>query len=149
LNLPFGFIGALVLRCSGAGSLVRWCFGSSVVHGFRKAAPASADRVRFCALRSTAAQVAAVSAHRRSGIRSAAETAMGARTFKELHAWQLANELKVAIYRLVEASKAERDFGFRDQLRDAAASAPRNIAEGFGRTLPAISVNTCGSQTGR
>jgi four helix bundle protein len=30
-----------------------------------------------------------------------------------------------------------RDFRFRDQLRDSAASAPSNIAEGFGRYEPA------------
>ena len=61
---------------------------------------------------------------------------MGARTFKELDVWQLSNELKIGVYRLIASSAAERDFGFRDQLRDSAASAPRNIAEGFGRFLP-------------
>ena len=61
---------------------------------------------------------------------------MGVRTYKELDAWRLANELKIGVYRLIAASAAERDFRFRDQLRDAAASAPRNIAEGFGRYLP-------------
>jgi four helix bundle protein len=61
---------------------------------------------------------------------------VGARTFKELDAWRLSNELKVGVYRLISGTAAERDFGFRDQLRDAAASAPRNIAEGFGRFFP-------------
>jgi four helix bundle protein len=61
---------------------------------------------------------------------------MGARTFKELDVWRLSNELKVGIYRLIATSAAERDFGLRDQLRDSAASAPRNIAEGFGRFYP-------------
>jgi four helix bundle protein len=61
---------------------------------------------------------------------------MGVRRFTDLDAWKLANELKIGIYRLITASAAERDFKFRDQLRDSAASAPRNIAEGFGRYLP-------------
>jgi len=44
---------------------------------------------------------------------------MGVRSFTELDAWKLANELE-----------------FRNQIRNAAASAPRNIAEGFGRYQP-------------
>ena len=57
----------------------------------------------------------------------------GARHFRELVCWQLANELKLGIYRLAEQPPVKRDFKFYDQIRDAAASAPRNIAEGFGR----------------
>jgi four helix bundle protein len=41
--------------------------------------------------------------------------------------------LKLGIYRLSEQPNVKRDFRFCDQIRDAAASAPRNIAEGFGR----------------
>jgi len=57
----------------------------------------------------------------------------GARHFRELACWQLANELKLGIYQLLEPPELKRDFRFCDQMRDAAASAPRNIAEGFGR----------------
>jgi len=61
---------------------------------------------------------------------------MGARSFTELDAWKLANELKCGVYELIRSGSASRDFEFRDQIRNAAASAPRNIAEGFGRYLP-------------
>ncbi len=61
---------------------------------------------------------------------------VGARSFTELDAWQLANELKLGVYVLIRSGDAQRDFEFRDQIRNAAASAPRNIAEGFGRYLP-------------
>ena len=61
---------------------------------------------------------------------------MGVRTFTELDAWKLANELKLRVYTLIRAGEASRDFEFRDQIRNAAASAPRNIAEGFGRYAP-------------
>ena len=57
----------------------------------------------------------------------------GAKDFRELACWQLANEFKLRIYRVVERPAVRRDFRFADQIRDAAASAPRNIAEGFGR----------------
>ena len=57
----------------------------------------------------------------------------GARHFRELDCWQLSKELKLGIYRLSDRPEVTRDFGFYDQIRDAAASAPRNIAEGFGR----------------
>jgi four helix bundle protein len=61
---------------------------------------------------------------------------VGARSFTELDCWRLANELKVGVYQLLRTTDAGRDFEFRDQIRNAAASAPRNIAEGFGRFVP-------------
>ena len=57
----------------------------------------------------------------------------GARHFRELVCWQLARELKIALYEFAEQPKVKNDFRFYSQVRDAAASAPRNIAEGFGR----------------
>ena len=61
---------------------------------------------------------------------------MGVRSFTELDAWQLANELKLGVYALIRHGDAQRDMEFRNQIRNAAASAPRNIAEGFGRYVP-------------
>jgi four helix bundle protein len=57
----------------------------------------------------------------------------GARHFTELVCWQLARDLKIALYSFTERPQVRRDFKFYEQVRDAAASAPRNIAEGFGR----------------
>jgi four helix bundle protein len=59
-----------------------------------------------------------------------------AKKFDELDAWQLANELKLGVYKLTESGSVTRDFKFYEQLRDAAASGPNNIAEGFGRYKP-------------
>lgn len=59
-----------------------------------------------------------------------------AKTFRELVAWQLAFELSERVNKLLQAGPASRDFKFRDQLADSARSAPRNIAEGFGRFNP-------------
>jgi four helix bundle protein len=56
---------------------------------------------------------------------------MAVRRFDELLAWQLANELKQKVYALVDASTARDDRKFCDQIKDSAASAPRNLAEGF------------------
>jgi four helix bundle protein len=61
---------------------------------------------------------------------------VGAHTFKELEVWQLANTLKLEVYGLLKKATVQRDLAYRDQIRNAAASAPRNIAEGFGRYLP-------------
>ena len=70
----------------------------------------------------------------RRGTRHAARNRVaGARHSRELHCWQLSNELKLGIYLLSDRPEVKRDFCFHDQIRDAAASAPRNIAEGFGR----------------
>jgi len=60
----------------------------------------------------------------------------GARSFTELHCWKLSNELKVGIYALIKAGEVGRDFEFCDQMGNAAAPAPRNIAEAFGRYRP-------------
>lgn len=57
----------------------------------------------------------------------------GARHFKELDCWQLANELKFGIYQVSDRPAVKRDRDYYEQIRDAAASGPRNIAEGFAR----------------
>jgi four helix bundle protein len=56
---------------------------------------------------------------------------VGVRRYEDLVAWQLANELKRKVYALVDQSTARDDRRFCDQIRDSAASAPRNLAEGF------------------
>ena len=55
------------------------------------------------------------------------------RPFEDFDCWKLSNELKLAIYELVERAHVKPDRDFCDQIRSAVASAPANIAEGFGR----------------
>jgi four helix bundle protein len=57
----------------------------------------------------------------------------GWKHFKEIAAWQHSQTAKVRVYKLLERPKIARDFRFANQLREAARSAPANIAEGFGR----------------
>lgn len=61
---------------------------------------------------------------------------MGARRFEDLECWQLAHALKLEVYEILERDRVKRDFKFCDQIRDSAASATSNIAEGFGRFRP-------------
>jgi four helix bundle protein len=69
-----------------------------------------------------------------SGPAVAGSTAMsGFKDFREIAAWQRSREVKILAYTLLAKPEVARDFKFRDQLRDAARSAPRNIAEGFAR----------------
>ncbi len=58
---------------------------------------------------------------------------MGAKHYSQLIAWQLANELKLGIFKATACGPASHDLKFREQIRDSADSAARNIAEGFGR----------------
>jgi four helix bundle protein len=58
---------------------------------------------------------------------------MGAKTYRELQCWQLANELKRGVYELIATEPAKLDVRFCNQLRDSARGGPRTIAEGFGR----------------
>ena len=62
---------------------------------------------------------------------------MGVRRYEDLDAWKAADELKREVYALTETGPASKDFEFRNQIRDSAASATKNIAEGFGRFRPA------------
>ena len=56
---------------------------------------------------------------------------------EDIIAWQLANDFKREVYRLIAESPGARvDFGFRDQLRGSAASVGMNIGEGFYRYGP-------------
>lgn len=57
----------------------------------------------------------------------------GLKDFREIAAWRLSREVKILAYPIVKRAAAAHDFKFRDQLQDAARSAPRNIAEGFAR----------------
>jgi four helix bundle protein len=59
-----------------------------------------------------------------------------ARDFRDLVAWQLSYQLKCEVFAFTETGPAPKDFKYRDQIRDAGASAPRNISEGFGRFRP-------------
>jgi four helix bundle protein len=54
---------------------------------------------------------------------------VGAKRFTELQAWQLARQLKVEVGEAILAKPEAQ----ADQLSDAVRSAPRNLAEGFGR----------------
>jgi four helix bundle protein len=73
-----------------------------------------------------------------SGICGAALLRMaGARSHKELICWQRAYELKLQVYERLRRGTVTQDFDFSDQLKESASSAPRLIAEGFGRYYPA------------
>ena len=61
---------------------------------------------------------------------------VGVRDFRDLVAWQLADTLRGEIFRFTSVGPAARDFRFRDDIRASSASAPANIAEGFGRFRP-------------
>jgi four helix bundle protein len=57
----------------------------------------------------------------------------GWRDFREIVAWQRAESVKLRVYAFLERPSVKRDFRYCEQLREAARSAPANIAEGFGR----------------
>jgi four helix bundle protein len=61
---------------------------------------------------------------------------MAVRKYEDLVAWQLARELERRVYAFTEAGAAARDFEYCRQIRKSSSSAPRNLAEGFGRYLP-------------
>jgi four helix bundle protein len=56
--------------------------------------------------------------------------------FKELVTWQLADELRREVFAFTQEGPASRDFGYRDQIRDAIGSVCRNTSEGFDRFRP-------------
>jgi four helix bundle protein len=58
---------------------------------------------------------------------------MGVKNFTELRCWEQSAELKRRMYAICAREPACRDRDFCSQIKRAAASAPRNIAEGFAR----------------
>jgi four helix bundle protein len=58
---------------------------------------------------------------------------VGAKRIEDLVVWQLGNELRKKVHALSANAVVAGDWRFRDQLRDAASSITRNIAEGFER----------------
>jgi four helix bundle protein len=51
--------------------------------------------------------------------------------FEDVQAWQMARELANMVYDVTDSGVFAKDFGLRDQIRDAAGSVMHNIAEGF------------------
>jgi four helix bundle protein len=65
----------------------------------------------------------------------------GANRFEDLLSWQRMHELNIEVWKATEHGPVARDFDFRNEIRDAADSAERNIAEGFGRFNPPVFAN--------
>jgi four helix bundle protein len=57
-------------------------------------------------------------------------------SFRGLRVWHSARQFKLAIYRLSDEGPLSHQPRIREQLREAAASAPSQIAEGYGRFDP-------------
>ena len=75
------------------------------------------------------------------GIRLADQLPMTAKDLTELVAWQRADELEKFAQTIIKRPALSRDRDYCTQTADAAASAPRNIAEGFGRFGPIQNAN--------
>ena len=65
------------------------------------------------------------------------------RRYQDLDCWQLALQVKREVYAILARPEVAKDSEFCDQARDSARSAPRNIAEGFGRFRPAENARFC------
>ncbi len=55
-----------------------------------------------------------------------------ARHYTDLIVWQLADETRIAVFKLTRREPFNRDFKLQGQTEDAIDSVCRNIAEGFG-----------------
>jgi len=60
-------------------------------------------------------------------------TAKDAKGFRTLHAWQIAYELTLDVYKITKKFPKEEIYGLTSQLQRAAVSVPANIAEGYER----------------
>ena len=60
----------------------------------------------------------------------------GARDFRELAAWQRAEELRELAAQILALARVRANRKYWEQLDDSSSSGPRNIAEGFGRFRP-------------
>jgi four helix bundle protein len=60
----------------------------------------------------------------------------GVSDHRELDVWKLSDELRTRVAEVVARPIFDRHPGLRRQLREAAESAPPNLAEGFSRFYP-------------
>lgn len=58
------------------------------------------------------------------------------RDFKNLVAWQKADDLAVAVYQATRRFPSDETYGLRSQMRRSAVSVPANIADGSGKRTP-------------
>ena len=56
-----------------------------------------------------------------------------ARYFKNIKAWQFADNLAIEVYSITKSFPKEESYGITSQLRRAVISVPTNIAEGANR----------------
>jgi four helix bundle protein len=70
------------------------------------------------------------------GTANALSSRMGAKNYRDLAAWRLADELRLKIIAATATPPASKDFKYCNQIRDSAASVPANVAEGFARRSP-------------
>ena len=61
--------------------------------------------------------------------------------FEKLVVWQKARAFRKEIYLVTKKFPQEERYGFTAQIRDAASSITRNLAEGSGRVSPADKAN--------
>ena len=54
------------------------------------------------------------------------------KSYRELHVWQRAFQLAVAIYRLAGGFPRDETYGLSSQMKRASVSIASNIAEGYG-----------------
>ena len=55
------------------------------------------------------------------------------RRFTDLEVWQLAKDIVIKVYRLLNTFQKDEKFGVVAQCKDSVVSIISNIAEGFGR----------------
>lgn len=62
-------------------------------------------------------------------------------SFEQLHSWQKAADLAVAVYKITKNFPPAEKFALTDQVQRSAVSVSANIAEGFGRIGKAEKLN--------
>jgi four helix bundle protein len=55
------------------------------------------------------------------------------RNYKDLHVWEKAHTLTLAVYKDTQRFPSEERFGLTSQIRRSCSSIPANLAEGCGR----------------
>ena len=69
-------------------------------------------------------------------LRELAAGMAGFRRYEDIDAWRLSVELRDRIFAWTRSGPVSRDRALCEQIRDSSRSAPRNLAEGFGRFRP-------------
>jgi four helix bundle protein len=133
-RVPRGSRGSKGFRSDGVPEVLTRVPGSTSSVDRKVCDIDSIQTIHFLITTTAHSQIAEQNPRFGRGNRVASNASMaGWKDFREIVAWRYARDLKIRVDVFLERPNVRSKYKLYDQLHDAVRSAPRNIAEGFGK----------------